>query len=759
MTKVVDQETNGSEKKQRRTLSIKPKSVDSESSGSGATLSLKTKKKLSITTKAAGSAVKVQVKKRRTIAVPKPDDLQEEQMETSSSAENVSSDVVITDAVNQPVKAKPASPTSPSASDKPKPKKSAKKKGRATKTYEKDDDDALRKLEEEQHRKKHTKSKSAVEVIKQGFEKPVQPVVHEVVITETIRVSDLAQKMSIKAAEVIKVMMNLGAMATINQMIDQETAAIVVEEMGHKPVLQKENALEEDLLLQPEQNTEQVSRAPVVTIMGHVDHGKTSLLDYIRRAKVAEGEAGGITQHIGAYHVETAKGMITFLDTPGHEAFTAMRARGAQCTDIVVLIVAADDGIMPQTIEAIQHAKAAEVPIIVAINKVDKPEADPDRIKNELANYEVIPEDWGGDTMCLPVSAKTGQGVDELLDSISVQAELLELKANVGCPARGVVIESRLDKGRGPVASVLVQHGHLKRGDIVLAGLEYGRVRLMLNELAKPVETAGPSIPVEIIGLSGVPSAGDEALVVPDEKRAREVALFRQGKFREVKLARQRASSFEGMFERLKEEEISTVKVLVKADVQGSVEALSELLTKLSTDEVKVQVVARGVGGITESDVHLAIASEAVVIGFNVRANVPARQAASREGVDIKYYSVIYDVAEDIKRAQSGLLAPEIKENITGLAEVREVFRSSKIGSIAGCMVIDGVIKRNNPIRVLRDNVVIYEGTLESLKRFKDDANEVRNGLECGIGVKNYNDIKIGDQIEVYEVVTVSRNV
>ena len=768
MTDVLDDKTSNNGKKQRRTLSIKRKDTDvpnktSTTTSSRITKTLSVRGKKSTSQSKSNIAVKVQVKKRRTIKVP----TKEEEKTVADETGNVKDAVISTSLSDElaPVKSDNVSPSPPPSNDTPSKPKAPKKKGRTAKPHHRDetfneDEAALRRMEESSSRKRSSKDKSAVQtVIKQEFAKPVEPVIHEVMIPETIRVADLAQKMSIKAAEVIKVMMNLGAMATINQMIDQETAAIVVEEMGHKAILLKENALEEGLLEQSQESVEVIPRAPVVTIMGHVDHGKTSLLDYIRRTRVAAGEAGGITQHIGAYHVQTSKGMVTFLDTPGHEAFTAMRARGAQCTDIVILIVAADDGIMPQTIEAIQHAKAANVPIIVAINKIDKPEADSERIKSELSSHEVIPEDWGGDTMCLPISAKTGDGVDELLESISVQAELLELTANVGCPARGMVIESRLDKGRGPVASLLVQHGHLRKGDILLAGLEYGRVRLMLDENGQMVEEAGPSIPIEVVGLSGVPTAGDEAMVVLDEKQAREVALFRQGKFRDVKLARQRASTFEGMFERLKEEEVATVKLVLKADVQGSVEALTDVLTKLSTNEVKVVVVAKGVGGITESDVNLAIASEAVVIGFNVRANAAARQAAQREKVDIKYYSVIYDAVEEIKRAQTGLLGPVTEEKIIGLAEVREVYRSSKIGSIAGCMVVEGTIKRSNPIRVLRDNVVIFEGTLESLKRFKDDASEVRSGLECGIGVKNYNDIKKGDQIEVYEIVTVKRDV
>jgi len=540
--------------------------------------------------------------------------------------------------------------------------------------------------------------------------------------------------------------------------LDQETAVIVVEEMGHKAKLMKANALEE-ALTQPESvEGETVTRAPAVTIMGHVDHGKTSLLDYIRKAKVAAGEAGGITQHIGAYHVETPHGKITFLDTPGHAAFTAMRARGAKATDIVVLVVAADDGVMPQTREAIQHAKAAGVPLIVAVNKIDKPDANPERVKQELVAEEVVPDDWGGDTQFVNVSAHTGEGVDELLDAITVQAELLELKAVQDGPARGVVIEARLDKGRGPVATVLVQNGTLSKGDVVLAGQEYGRVRALINEHGQQVKEAGPSIPVEVLGLSGTPAAGDEVVAVADERKAREVALFRQGKFREVKLARQQKAKLESMFSQMGEGEVKTLNVVIKADVQGSAEALSESLTKLSTDEVRVNVVSTGVGGINESDVNLAVASEAVIIGFNVRADASAKRLIEDEGVDLHYYSVIYDVLEDITQAMTGMLAPAFKEEIVGLAEVRDVFRSPKLGAIAGCMVVEGVVKRNNPIRVLRDNVVIYEGELESLRRFKDDVQEVRAGTECGIGVKNYNDVKVGDQIEVFEQVKVERS-
>jgi len=594
-------------------------------------------------------------------------------------------------------------------------------------------------------------------LLQHGFEKPTAPVVYEVAIPETITVAELAKKMSVKAAEVIKVMMGLGAMATINQVIDQDTAIIVVEEMGHKPVILKENAIEDELTAQLDMTGEEVTRAPVVTIMGHVDHGKTSLLDHIRTTRVASGEAGGITQHIGAYHVETNKGMISFLDTPGHAAFTAMRARGTKVTDIVILVVAADDGVQPQTLEAIQHAKAAEVPIIVAINKIDKPEADPERIKTEMSNHEVIPEDWGGDTMFVNISAKTGQGVDELLDSILLQAEVLELKAVKTGPAKGVVIESRLDKGRGAVATILVQKGTLHKGDILLTGSQYGRIRTLQDETGVVVNSAGPSIPVEVIGLSGVASSGDDAIVVGDERKAREVALFRQGKYRDIKLARQQKLSLEDAFENISTGAQKTLKLVLKADVQGSVEAISDALIKLSNEEVNVEIIASGVGGLNESDINLALASGAVVIGFNVRADTQARKLAQQDDVELRYYSIIYDVVDDIKKALTGLLAPKFKEEIVGIAEVRDVFRSPKLGAIAGCLVIEGVIKRNNPIRVLRDNVVIYEGALESLRRFKDDVTEVRQGIECGIGVKNYNDVKVGDQIEVFETVEIKR--
>ncbi len=593
-----------------------------------------------------------------------------------------------------------------------------------------------------------------------GFEKPVGPVVREVSVPEAITVAELAQRMSVKAGEVIKVLMKMGTMVTINQVLDQDTAVILVEEMGHKPLLKRDSSIEDELATHAEDiGGEEYVRPPVVTIMGHVDHGKTSLLDYIRKSKVTAGEAGGITQHIGAYHVDIEGGTITFLDTPGHAAFTAMRARGAKVTDIIILVVAADDGVMPQTKEAIEHARAADVPLIVAVNKIDKPEADPERVKTELSQLEVIPEDWGGDTMFVNVSAKTGQGVDDLLEGILLQSEVLELKAPRDGAASGIVIESRLDRGRGVVASLLIQKGTLHRGDILLAGQEYGRVRAMLDENGKPVAEAGPSIPVEILGLSGTPSAGDEAIVVPSERKAREVALFRQGKFREIKLARQQAAKLENMFEQMKEGEVNSLNIVLKADVQGSVEAIVDALNKLSTSEVRVNTISSGVGGVTESDVNLALASGAIIIGFNVRAEAGTRSMAQEEGVDIRYYGVIYDLIDEIKQAMSGMLAPELKEEIIGLAEVRDVFRAPKIGAIAGCMVTEGVVKRSNPIRVLRDNIVIYEGELESLRRFKDDVNEVKQGMECGIGVKNYDDVRIGDQIEVYERVQVSRKI
>lgn len=588
---------------------------------------------------------------------------------------------------------------------------------------------------------------------------PTEPVVREVTVPETISVADLAHKMSVKATEVIKTLMKMGQMVTINQMLDQETAMIIVEEMGHKAIAAKADD-PESLLGELESNQEQypeVPRPPVVTIMGHVDHGKTSLLDYIRRAKVAAGEAGGITQHIGAYHVKTPRGIVTFLDTPGHEAFTAMRARGAQATDIVILVVAADDGVMPQTKEAIAHARAAGVPLVVAINKIDKPEANIERVKGELVQNEVLPEEYGGDVPFCPVSAKTGKGVDDLLENVLLQAEMLELKAPDKGPAKGLVIESRLDKGRGPVASILVQSGLLQKGDIVLAGQCFGRVRAMINEMGSQVSAAGPSIPVEIQGLSDVPSAGDELLVVPDERKAREVALFRQGKYREVKLARQQAQKLENMFADVGQGEVKTLPLIIKADVQGSTEALVHALTKLSTEEVRVQVVHSAVGGITETDVNLAAASKAVIIGFNVRADQQARKLAEQEDVDLRYYNIIYDAVDEVRAAMSGMLSPEKKETALGLLEIRQVIRVPKVGLIAGCRVLEGVVRRNANARLLRDNVVIWTGELASLKHFKDDVREVQAGSECGLSLKGYDDIKVNDQLEIFEVTEVAR--
>ena len=591
-----------------------------------------------------------------------------------------------------------------------------------------------------------------------GFTKPTAAVVREVAIPETITVGELANKMAVKAAEVIKYMFKLGTMVTINQVIDQDTAAVVVEEMGHKVKLVNADALEESLQEAVAQNQgEALPRAPVVTVMGHVDHGKTSLLDYIRKAKVQSGEAGGITQHIGAYHVTTDRGMITFLDTPGHAAFTAMRARGAKATDIVILVVAADDGVMPQTEEAIQHAKDAGVPLVVAINKIDKESADPDRVKNELAVREVIPEEWGGDTQFIPVSAHSGEGIDDLLEAVLLQSEVLELTAVADGPAKGVVIESRLDKGRGPVASILVQAGTLHKGDNVLVGQQFGRIRAMLDENGKPIDQAGPSIPVEILGLDGTPEAGDDMQAVQDERKAREIAMFRQGKFREVKLARAQAAKLENMFKDMGADEKRTLKVVLKTDVRGSLEAITTALQEQGNDEVDVKVIFGGVGGITETDANLALASNAIVVGFNVRADASARRIVENEGLDLRYYSVIYDIIDDVKQALTGMLKAEFREQIVGVADVREVFRAPKIGAVAGCMVIEGTMYRNERIRVLREDVVIYEGELESLRRFKDDVNEVRTGYECGIGVKNYNDVRMGDKIEVYKSVEVQR--
>ncbi len=595
-----------------------------------------------------------------------------------------------------------------------------------------------------------------------GFQKPTAPVKRVVEVPETITVGDLAREMAVKAGEVIKALMNMGTMVTINQPLDQETAILVVEEMGHEAKVAEDKDIEQELVAEEEvAEGDEVTRPPVVTVMGHVDHGKTSLLDYIRRAKVATGEEGGITQHIGAYHVETDNGVVTFLDTPGHAAFTAMRARGAKATDIVILVVAADDGVMPQTKEAIQHARAAGVPLIVAVNKMDKPEADPDRVKSELAAEEVVPEDWGGEEIFVPVSAITGDGIDDLLESILLQSEVLELKAVPSRRCRGVVVESSLDKGRGPVATILVQDGTLKRGDTILAGEEFGRVRAMFDEAGNAIDEAGPSIPAEVLGLSGVPNAGDDVLSVADERKAREAADQRKQAAREGRLAEKQAAKLQSLFDQMGEgasEEQQTVNLVIKADVQGSVEALKDALTRLSNDEIKVNVVASGVGGITESDASLAQASGAIIIGFNVRADAAARKIIQEADLDLNYYSVIYDAIDDVKKAISGLLGTETKEQIIGLAEVKDVFRSSKLGAVAGCLVVEGVVKRANPIRVLRDNVVVFEGELESLRRFKDDVSEVQAGTECGIGVKQYNDVKAGDQIECFERIEVQRS-
>ena len=602
-----------------------------------------------------------------------------------------------------------------------------------------------------------SKSKGNDAAQQHGFMAPTEPIVHEVLVPETITVGDLAHKMAVKASEVIKTLMKMGMMVTINQVLDQETAIIIVEEMGHNAKAAASNDPEAFLDEAEHAEALQESRPPVVTVMGHVDHGKTSLLDYIRRSRVATGEAGGITQHIGAYHVETPRGMVTFLDTPGHEAFTAMRARGAKATDVVILVVAADDGVMPQTVEAVHHAKAAGVPLVVAVNKIDKPEANPERVKQELVTHEVVPEEWGGDAMFVEVSAKTGLGIDNLLEAVLLQAEVLELTAPKNIPAKGLVIEGRLDKGRGPVSTILVQAGTLKRGDMILAGTAYGRVRAMLDEAGRDVKEAGPSIPVEILGLSDVPGAGEEVTVLNDERKAREIALFRQGKFRDVKLAKQQAAKLESMFEQMGEGEVKALPLIIKSDVQGSYEALSISLQKLSTEEVKVNIIHTGVGAISESDVNLAAASKAVLIGFNVRADAGARKLIESSGVDVRYYNIIYEAVDEVKAALGGMLSPEQKENVIGTVEIREVFRISKVGSVAGCYVQDGVIRRNSKIRLIRDNVVIHTGELDSLKRFKDDVKEVKSNFECGLSLKNYNEIEVGDILEVFEVVEVAR--
>ena len=605
---------------------------------------------------------------------------------------------------------------------------------------------------------KHRRPGKVAPSDKHQFEKPSEPVKREILVPESISVSDLAQKMAIKAAEVVGVMMKMGVMATINQILDQDTAILVVEEIGHEAKPMEASSVEDTLLQVEYDESKAIVRNPVVTVMGHVDHGKTSLLDYIRRTKVASGEAGGITQHIGAYSVTTDKGTITFLDTPGHAAFTSMRARGAKATDIVVLVAAADDGVMPQTKEAVEHSRAANVPMIVAVNKTDKEDADPDKVRNELSALEVLPEEWGGDTIFLNVSALTGAGIDELLEAIILQAEILELKAVDHGPASGVVIESTLDKGRGPVVTVLVQQGMLSKGDMLLTGEEFGRVRAMFDENGKEIDKAGPSTPVEVLGLSGAANAGEEAIVVADERKVREIVDIRKSKSRDTRFASQQASKLEDAFSQMGEGAAASVNVLIKADVQGSAEALKDSLEKLSTDEVKVKIVMAAVGGINESDVNLAEASKAVMIGFNVRADSAAKRTASDVGVEIRYYSIIYEAIDDVKLAMSGLLSPELREEIIGLAEVKDVFRSSKMGAVAGTQVVEGVIKRGNPIRVLRDNVVVFEGELESLRRHKDDVNEVKSGTECGIAVKNYNDVQPGDQIEVYERTEIAQN-
>lgn len=613
--------------------------------------------------------------------------------------------------------------------------------------------------EEETTLRKPLRAKKKPKEKRHAFERPTKPMVREVQIPETITVGDLAQRMAVKSADVIKTLMGMGVMATINQALDQETAILVTEELGHKPKAVSEDAFEEEVLSEitgPDEGKEKIKRAPVVSVMGHVDHGKTSLLDHIRRAKVAAGESGGITQHIGAYHVETEHGMVSFLDTPGHAAFTAMRARGAQCTDIVILVVAADDGVMPQTKEAVEHARSAGVPIVVAINKMDKEEADPDRIKNELSALEVIPEDWGGDVQFVPVSAHTGMGIDGLLEAVLLQAEILELEASPDAAAKGVVVESSLERGRGSVATVLVQNGTLRQGDMVVAGSFFGKVRAMTDEAGRQVKEAGPSIPVEILGLNGTPDAGDEFFAVADEKKAKELAEFRQTREREQRLQRQQAAKLENMFENMGKDEVKTLNVVLKTDVRGSLEAITKALQDLGNDEVQVKIVSSGVGGIAETDVSLAMATNAVIFGFNVRADTASKRLVEQEGLDLRYYSIIYNLIDDVKAALTGMLKPEFREDIVGIADVRDVFRSPKFGQVAGCMVTEGTVYRNKPIRVLRDNVVIFEGELESLRRFKDDVAEVRNGMECGIGVKGY-DVKVGDQIEVFDRVRVER--
>lgn len=751
------------------------------------TLKRKSTSQVTQSSRTGGSrTVQVEVRKKRTFV--KRSVIEESiAADAPSAAEEIDETDVVSDEVpvtpaESPVAKKPEAEKSAPAPAAPAPearkdaKKPAKEKPGKPERPEKHKKERLEKIAERERgelhiaegkkirRKSRVSYQRAVVTSMSGqhaFEKPTAPVVHEVQLPETITVGELAQRMSVKAAEVIKALMQIGTMVTINQVLDRDTAAIVVEEMGH--VSKEAKTSDPEALLESaagDTAADLAPRPPVITVMGHVDHGKTSLLDGIRKTKVASGEAGGITQHIGAYHVETPKGVITFLDTPGHEAFTAMRARGAKATDLVILVVAADDGVMPQTVEAIHHARDAKVPIVVAVNKIDKPEANPDRVMQDLAKHGVMPESWGGNEMFVSVSAKSGEGIDKLLEAVHLQAEVLELKASLVDPGSGIVIEARLDKGRGPVATVLVQRGKLHKGDIILAGREFGRIRAMFDEFGKPVKEAGPSIPVEVQGLSGVPDAGEEVITIESERKAREIALFRQGRYKDVQLARQQAAKLSNVFDQMKEgAEAKTLSVIVKADVQGSVQALQEALEKLSTEEVKVKVVHGMVGGISESDVNLAVASGAIMIGFNVRGDAGARKLIETHGVDIHYYNVIYDAVSDVKNATSGLLEPQIKEQFLGLAEVREVFRSPKMGAVAGCYVTEGAVRRNRPIRVLRDNVVVFEGELESLRRFKDDVTEVKSGTECGIAVKNYNDVKAGDQIEVYEKVEVARTV
>lgn len=658
-------------------------------------------------------------------------------------------------ATDKPVAEKPKKAHKRQRASEEAPKRPAGRTGRRQEAYAGREDSGRRR-----RRKKETRHKPPVTDTQHAFQKPVEPKKLTIALPDTITVAELAQRLAVKASVVIRTLMGMGLMATINQALDQDTAVLVVEEMGHTAQHEQTADAEEQLftvLEAQQQQGEQVARAPVVTIMGHVDHGKTSLLDHIRTTRVAAGEAGGITQHIGAYHVETGHGMITFLDTPGHAAFSAMRARGAKVTDIVILVVAADDGVMPQTREAIQHARAAQVPLVVAINKMDKPEAQPDRVMQELVAEEVVPEDWGGDVQFVQVSAHTGNGIQDLLEAVLLQAELLDLTVVADGHARGIVVESSLDKGRGPVATVLVQSGTLQQGDAIISGAEYGRIRAMLDENGRTIRQAGPAIPAQILGLSGTPAAGDDFVVVSDEKKAREVAELRRERTREGRLASQKAVQMDQMFAQTGSGEVTYVNLLVKADVQGSAEALKESLLKIQTDEVKVRLIATGVGGINESDANLAVTSGAAIIGFNVRADGPARRIIAAQGIDLRYYSIIYEVIDDVKKAVSGLLSPEIHEKIIGLAEVRDVFRSSRLGAIAGCMALEGTIRKSNPIRVLRDNIVVYEGELESLRRYRDDVQEVKSGTECGIGVKNYNDVKVGDQIEVFERHEVAR--